>query len=89
MERDMGPIIDMQTDGSFAPSPKAGLGTVLLRIALVGVALVVGISLLWAALVSAAVVVLGALAVYGFWRFKQSPLMQWFRGKSSKQSMTR
>ncbi|GAA5264471.1 hypothetical protein ACOSOMT5_P0894 [Acidiphilium sp. MT5] len=89
MKREPGPIIDMQPDGSFAPAPKPGLGTVLLRIAIVGVVLVVGISLLWAALVSAAVMVLGGLALYGFWRFRQSPLMQWFRGKSSKQSLTR
>jgi hypothetical protein len=84
MVRDTGPIIDMQPDGSFTPQPpKAGLGTILLRLTIVGVILVIGISLLWAALVSAAVVVLAGLAFYGFWRFKQSPLMQWFRGNRS------
>jgi uncharacterized membrane protein YphA (DoxX/SURF4 family) len=89
MKRDTGPIIDMQPDGSFTPTPKPGLGTVMLRLVMVGVVLVIGISLLWAALVSAAVMVLGGLALYGFWRFRQSPLMQWFRGKSSNQSLTR
>ncbi|HQT87703.1 MAG TPA: hypothetical protein PK677_04020 [Acidiphilium sp.] len=84
MDRDTGPIIDMQPDGSFTPPPpKAGLGTVIVRLAIVGVILVIGISLLWAALVSAAVMVLGGLALYGFWRFKQSPLMRWFRGNRS------
>ncbi len=81
MDRNPPIIIDMQPDGSFAPVPKPSLGTVLLRLGAVATFLLLGIALLWTALISSAVIVLGGLALYGFWRIRQLPLIQRLRAK--------
>jgi hypothetical protein len=62
MAKSDGPVIEMTADGSFIEPPKPKLGTILVRLALFGVALCVAALMFWTALfVIPVLIVLGLL----------------------------
>lgn len=51
MSKENGPVLDMTPDGHFVERSKPTLMQILLRLAVVGMALFVGAALLWTALI--------------------------------------